>query len=98
MDIGLKLLYIKGLIQKNIWKIKLTRQELEEKRPNAVEYINGAKDTEADLKEIEEAILQLETELRLQGREINRCMEINGHLKQIIEDNEYEIKFKNIDL
>ena len=98
MDIGLKLLYIKGLIQKNIWKIKLTRQELEEKRPNAVEYINGAKDTEADLKEIEEAILQLETELRLQGREINRCMEINVHLKQIIEDNEYEIKFKNIDL
>ena len=98
MDIGLKVLYIKGLIQKNIWKIKLTRQELEEKRPNAVEYINGAKDTEADLKEIEEAILQLETELRLQGREINRCLQINGELKQRIEELEHELKFKNVTL
>jgi len=48
MDIGLKLLYIKGLIQKNIWKVKLTREELQEKRPSAVAYINGAKDTDED--------------------------------------------------
>lgn len=98
MDIGLKLLYIKGLIYKNIWKVKLTREELEEKRPNAVEFINGAQDTEADLKQIEEAILQLETELRLQGREINRCLQINGQLKQKIEELEHELKFKNVEL
>lgn len=98
MDIGLKLLYIKGLIYKNIWKVKLTREELEEKRPSAVEFINGAKDTEADLKQIEEAILQLETELRLQGREINRCLQINGELKKKIEELEYELKYKNVEL
>ena len=98
MDIGLKLLYIKGIIYKNIWKVKLTREELEERRPNAVEFINGAKDTEADLKQIEEAILQLETELRLQGREINRCLQINGQLKQRIEELEHELKFKNVEL
>ena len=98
MDIGLKLLYIKGLIYKNIWKIKLTREELEEKRPSAVSYIKGAKDTEDDLKEIEEAILQLEAELRIQGREINRCLQINGELKQRIEDLEHELKYKNVDL
>jgi len=98
MDIGLKLLYIKGLIYKNIWKIKLTREELEEKRPSAVAYINGAKDTEDDLKEIEEAILQLETELRLQGREINRCLQINGELKQRIDELEHELKYKNATL
>ena len=98
MDIGLKLLYIKGLIYKNIWKVKLTREELEEKRPSAVEFINGAKDTEADLKQIEKAILQLETELRLQGREINRCLQINGQLKQRIEELEHELKFKNVEL
>lgn len=98
MDIGLKLLYIKGLIYKNIWKIKLTREELEEKRPSAVEFINGAKDTESDLKQIEEAILQLETELRLQGREINRCLQINGQLKKRIEELEHELKFKNVEL
>ena len=98
MDIGLKLLYIKGLIYKNIWKIKLTREELEEKRPLAVSYIKGAKDTEDDLKEIEEAILQLEAELRIQGREINRCLQINGELKQRIEDLEHELKYKNVTL
>ena len=98
MDIGLKLLHVKGLIYKNIWKIKLTREELEEKRPSAVAYINGAKDTEDDLKEIEEGILQLEAELRLQGREINRCLQINGELKQRIDELEYELKFKNVTL
>ena len=98
MDIGLKLLYIKGLIQKNIWKVKLTREELQEKRPSAVAYINGAKDTEADLKQVEQAIHELETELRLQGREINRCLHINGQLKKRIEDLEHELKYKNVEL
>ena len=72
MDIGLKLLYIKSLIQKNIWKVKLTREDLEERKPEAVAFINGAKDTENDLKQVQLAIKELETELRLQGREINR--------------------------
>lgn len=98
MDIGLKLLYIKGLIYKNIWKIKLTREELEEKRPSAVSYIKGAKDTEDDLKEIEDGILQLEAELRLQGREINRCLQINGELKKRIDELEHELKYKNVTL
>lgn len=98
MDIGLKLLYIKGLIQKNIWKVKLTREELQEKRPSAVEYINGAKDTENDLNQVEQAIHELETELRLQGREINRCLKINGELKKKIEELEHELKFKNVEL
>jgi molybdopterin converting factor small subunit len=98
MDIGLKLLYIKGLIQKNIWKVKLTREELQEKKPSAVAYINGAKDTENDLKQVEQALHELETELRLQGREINRCLQINGELKQRIEDLEHELKHKNNEL
>jgi hypothetical protein len=98
MDIELKLLYIKGLIQKNIWKVKLTREDLEEKRPEASAYINGAKDTENDLKQVQLAIIELETELRLHGREINRCLHINGELKKRIEELEHELKFKDIDL
>jgi len=86
MDIGLKLLHIKSLIQKNIWKVKLTREDLEERKPDAVAFINGAKDTENDLKQIQLAIKELETELRLQGREINRCLHINGELKKRIEE------------
>jgi hypothetical protein len=98
MDIGLKLLYIKGLIQKNIWKVKLTREELQEKRPEAATYINGAKQTENDLKQVQLAIIELETELRLHGREINRCLHINGELKKRIEELEHELKFKDIEL
>ena len=98
MDIGLKLLYIKGLIQKNIWKVKLTREELQEKKPEAIAYINGAIDTEKDLKEVQLAIDQLETEMRLMGREINRCLQINGELKKIIEELEHELKYKNVEL
>jgi hypothetical protein len=98
MDIGLKLLHTKSLIQKNIWKVKLTREDLEEKRPSALAYINGAKDTENDLKQVQLAIKELETELRLQGREINRCLHINGELKKRIEELEHELKYKNIEL
>ena len=98
MDIGLKLLYIKGLIQKNIWKVKLTREDLEERKPDAVAYINGAKDTENDLKQVQLAIIELETELRLHGREINRCLHINGELKKRIEELEHELKFKDVKL
>jgi hypothetical protein len=98
MDIGLKLLHIKSLIQKNIWKVKLTREDLEERKPDAVAFINGAKDTENDLKQIQLAIKELETELRLQGREINRCLHINGELKKRIEELEHELKYKNVEL
>jgi hypothetical protein len=98
MDIGLKLLHIKSLIQKNIWKVKLTREDLEERKPDAVAFINGAKDTENDLKQVQLAIKELETELRLQGREINRCLHINGELKKRIEELEHELKYKDIEL
>lgn len=98
MDIGLKLLHIKSLIQKNIWKVRLTREDLEERKPDAVAFINGAKDTENDLKQVQLAIRELETELRLQGREINRCLHINGELKKRIEELEHELKYKNVEL
>jgi hypothetical protein len=98
MDIGLKLLYIKSIIEKNIWKVKLTREDLEKRKPDAVAFINGAKDTEGDLKKVQLAIIELETELRLQGREINRCLHINGELKKRIDELEHELKFKDATL
>lgn len=98
MDIGLKLLLAKGKILSIKWRIKLTREELEEKRPNAKAFIDGANDVEEDLDEVYNVIDDLELELRLQGREINRCLEINGQLKQRIEELEHEIKLKNVDL
>jgi hypothetical protein len=98
MDIGLKLLLAKGKILAMKWRIKLTREELEEKRPNAKAFIEGANDVEEDLDEVYNVIDDLELELRLQGREINRCLEINGELKKRIEELEHELKFKNIDL
>lgn len=98
MDIGLKLLLARSILQKTIWRIKLTREELEEKRPNAVAYIQGANDVEKDMADIDVILDQLELELRLQGREINRCLHINGELKKRIEELEHELKFKDVEL
>lgn len=98
MDIGLKLLLARSILQKTIWRIKLTREELQEKRPNAVAYIQGANDVEKDMADIDVILDELELELRLQGREINRCLQINGELKKRIEELEHELKFKNVEL
>lgn len=98
MDIGLKLLLARSILQKTIWRIKLTREELEEKRPNAVAYIQGATDVEKDMADIDVILDELELELRLQGREINRCLHINGELKKRIEELEHELKFKDVEL
>ena len=98
MDIGLKLLLARSILQKTIWRIKLTREELQEKRPNAVAYIQGANDVEKDMADIDVILDGLELELRLQGREINRCLHINGELKKRIEELEHELKFKDVEL
>ena len=98
MDIGLKLLLAKSILNKTIWRVKLTREDLEESRPNAVSYIKGAKDVEKDLTDVQIALDDLELELRLHGREINRCLHINGELKKRIEELEHELKYKNVEL
>jgi hypothetical protein len=98
MDIGLKLLLAKSILNKTIWRVKLTREDLEESRPNAVSYIKGAKGVEKDLTDVQIALDDLELELRLHGREINRCLHINGELKKRIEELEHELKHKNNEL
>lgn len=98
MDIGLKVLLAKSIINKTIWRIKLTREELEERRPNATEFIKGAVSVEKDLTEVRISLEDLELELRLFGREVNRCLQINGELKKRIQELEHELKYKKVDL
>lgn len=98
MDIGLKILLAKSKLVAIKWRLKLTREELEEKRPHAKEFIKGSSEVELELDRVTEIVEDLETELRIQGREINRCLQINGQLKQRIEELEHELKFKNVDL
>ena len=98
MDIVLQLLLVKSKLQSIKTRIRLTREDLEEKKPNATAFIKGANDVEKDLTEIEKTIYDLENEMRMIGREMNYAMLINGHLKEKINDLENEIKFKDIDL
>ena len=98
MDIVLQLLLVKSKLQSIKTRIRLTREDLEEKKPNATAFIKGANEVELDLTEIEKTIYDLENEMRMIGREINYAMKINGHLKEKINDLENEIKFKNLDL
>ncbi|CAB4134601.1 hypothetical protein UFOVP280_24 [uncultured Caudovirales phage] len=98
MDITLQLLLVKSKLQSIKTRIRLTREELEEKKPNALAFIKGANDVELDLTEIEKTIYDLENEMRMIGREMNYALMINGHLKEKINDLENKIKFKDIDL
>jgi predicted nucleic acid-binding Zn-ribbon protein len=98
MDIVLQLLLVKSKLQSIKTRIRLTREDLEEKKPNATAFIKGANEVELDLTEIEKTIYDLENEMRMIGREMNYAMLINGTLKEKINDLENEIKFKNIDL
>lgn len=98
MDITLQLLLVKSKLQSIKTRIRLTREELEEKKPNALAFIKGANEVELDLTEIEKTIYDLENEMRMIGREMNYALMINGHLKEKINDLENEIKFKNLDL
>jgi hypothetical protein len=98
MDITLQLLLVKSKLQSIKTRIRLTREDLEAKKPNAVAFIQGAHDVELDLTEIEKTIYNLEMEMRMIGREINYAMKTNGELKKIINELENENKFKNIDL
>ena len=98
MDIVLQLLVVKSKLQSIKTRIRLTREDLEEKKPNATAFIKGANEVELDLTEIEKTIYDLENEMRMIGREMNYAMLINGKLKEKINDLENEIKFKDIDL
>lgn len=98
MDITLQLLLVKSKLQSIKTRIRLTREDLEEKKPNALAFIKGANEVELDLTEIEKTIYDLENEMRMIGREMNYALMINGHLKEKINDLENEIKFKDIDL
>jgi len=98
MDIALQLLLVKSKLQSIKTRIRLTREDLEAKKPNATAFIKGANDVENDLTEIEKTIYNLELEMRMIGREMNYALQINGHLKEKINDLENEIKYKNLDL
>jgi archaellum component FlaC len=98
MDITLQLLLVKSKLQSIKTRIRLTREDLEAKKPNATAFIQGAHDVELDLTEIEKTIYNLEIEMRMIGREINYAMKTNGELKKIINELENEIKYKNLDL
>jgi septal ring factor EnvC (AmiA/AmiB activator) len=98
MDIALQLLLVKSKLQSIKTRIRLTREDLEAKKPNATAFIKGANDVENDLTEIEKTINNLEMEMRMIGREMNYALKINGHLKEKINDLENENKFKNLDL
>ena len=98
MDIVLQLLLAKSKLDSIKTRIRLTREDLETKRPDAIAYIKGANDVEKDLEQIRKVIDQLELELRMVGREMNYALQVNGHLKEKINDLNNEIKFKNLDL
>lgn len=65
------------------WKIKLTREQIEKERPNAKEYIEGAKDSEQRLKQVLDFMYSLEAYIT-QLEKSN--FKANYHLMQALEE------------
>lgn len=75
------------------WKIKLTREQIEKERPNAKEYINGAKDSELRLKQVLDFMYSLEayiTQLEKSNFKANfHLMKALDEIKQLKMDAQY---------
>lgn len=84
MDLTLTIIHVKGLIQNITKRVQISREEIQEKRPTATAYIEGANQTESELIKIKEVINCLETELRACIRENNYLTKINTELKSEI--------------
>jgi len=98
MDLNLKIIVAKSNIQTILHRLRLTREDIEKNRPTAIKYIEGSRDTEAKLSQVNVIFQELEHEARMQGRENMILTHQNMELKQRIEELENQIKYQNIEI
>lgn len=97
MDIALKILMAKNFAWIIRERIKNERIRIQNERPNAKPYIEGAIDSEEKLCKIELVIIDLESEVRMLNRECNQLALKNGELRQRILELENQIKYNQIE-
>jgi predicted nuclease with TOPRIM domain len=98
MDLSLKLLWAKTTVWTVSQRIKNVREKLEVDKPEAIDYINGSKESEGYLLETINVINLLEDEITSLNRELNQLARRNAQLRTAYQELQDEIKFKNIEL
>lgn len=83
----------------NLWTIKKrienARLEIEKKRPEALEYIQGARQSEEELLEAYNTFQDLEAHALTLSRENIELARRNIYLQQRLKDLEFELKTSN---
>jgi predicted nuclease with TOPRIM domain len=98
MDLDLKILWAKNVLWTVRERIKNVREKLEREKPEAQEYINGGKDSEAMLLKTELVLIEMQNEITSLNRELNQLAKRNAQLRVAYDELKNELKFKDIEL
>jgi predicted nuclease with TOPRIM domain len=98
MDLDLKILWAKNVLWTVRERIKNVREKLEREKPEAQDYINGGKDSEAMLLKTELVLIEMQNEIISLNRELNQLAKRNAQLRVAYDELKNEIKFKDIEL
>jgi predicted nuclease with TOPRIM domain len=98
MELDLKILWAKNVLWTVRERIKNVREKLEREKPEAQDYINGGKDSEAMLLKTELVLIEMQNEIISLNRELNQLAKRNAQLRVAYDELKNELKFKEIEL
>jgi hypothetical protein len=91
----IKLLSATAILRKTLLKLKISREEIEEKNRHRIDLINSMLETETELSEVLNTFLILEKQARMFSASSNSLEQLNLELKFIIKGLENELKANN---
>ena len=91
----IKLLSATAILRKTLLKLKISREEIQEKNGHRTELINSMLETENELSEVLTTFLILEKQARIFSSSSIRLEQLNLELKFRIKELENEIKVNN---
>jgi hypothetical protein len=91
----IQLLSATAILRKTLLKLKISREEIQEKNGHRTDLINSMLETENELSEVLNTFLVLEKQARIFSSTSNSLLQINMELKFKIKQLENEIESNN---
>jgi hypothetical protein len=98
MDISLRIIKTKANIWSIYQRIKFGREKIEKERPTALDYINGARQSEQELLEAYDSFTQLSDHIIALSRENSELARRNIMLLDQNQELKLELKYQNVKL
>ena len=98
MDISLRIIKTKANIWSIYQRIKFGREKIEKERPTALDYINGARQSEQELLEAYDSFTQLSDHIIALSRENSELARRNIMLLDKNQELKLELKYQNVQL